>query len=56
MGVAGYRVLRKGAQVAQVTGLSDRDDPGRGTFVHTLFAFDTAANASPASNAITVRL
>ena len=56
VGVAGYRVLRNGAQVKQLTGLTYRDSPGRGTFVYTVVAFDAAGNVSPASTAVTVRL
>jgi len=56
VGVAGYRVLRDGVQIAQVTALSYRDNPGRGIFVYTLVGFDAAGNVSPSSNAFTARL
>ena len=56
VGVAGYRVRRNGVQVKQLTGLTYRDSPGRGTFVYTVVAFDAAGNVSPASTAVTVRL
>lgn len=54
VGVTGYRVLRGGVQVAQVTSLSYRDAPGRGTFTYTVVAVDAAGRVSPPSNAVTV--
>ncbi len=54
VGVVAYRIYRGGAQVRQVTGLTYRDSPGRGTFTYTVRALDAAGNLGPASNAVTV--
>ena len=54
VGVVAYRVYRGGTQVRQVTGLTYRDSPGRGTFTYTVRALDAAGNLGPASNAVTV--
>jgi len=56
VGVVAYRVLRGGSQVAQVSGTSFRDSPGRGSFTYTVVAVDAATNTGPASNSVTVRL
>ncbi len=55
IGVVGYRVFRGGTQVAQVSGTSFRDSPGRGSFTYTVVAVDAAGNAGPASNSVAVR-
>ena len=52
--VTGYRVRRNGVQAKQLTGLTFRDNPGRGTFTYTVVAYDAKNNVSGASNAITV--
>ncbi len=54
IGVVAYRIYRGGAQVRQVTGLTYRDSPGRGTFTYTVRALDAAGNLGPVSNAVTV--
>ena len=55
VGVVAYRVLRGGALMAQVSGTSFRDSPGRGTFTYTVVAVDGAGNVGAASNSVTVR-
>ena len=55
VGVVAYRVFRGGSQVAQVTGTTFRDAPGRGVFAYTVVAIDGAANVGAASNLVTVR-
>ena len=53
-GVVAYRVYRGGTQVREVTGLTYRDSPGRGTFTYTVRAIDAAGNLGAASGAVTV--
>ena len=45
--VVAYRVFRGSTQVAQVSGTSFRDAPGRGTFTYTVVAVDAAGNVGP---------
>jgi hypothetical protein len=54
--VVGYRVLRNGVQVAQVSGQSFRDTPASGTYSYTVTAVDAAGNVGPPSNAVGVRV
>jgi len=52
--VASYRIYRNGAQIAQVTGTSYTDKPGRGTFTYYVVAVDTSSNTSGPSISKTV--
>lgn len=52
--VASYRIYRNGSQVAQVTGTSYTDKPGRGTFTYYVVAVDTSSNLSAPSSSKTV--
>ena len=54
VGVASYWVYRNGAKIAETTGLTYRDSPGRGTFTYTLRAVDAAGNQSAVSAGATV--
>lgn len=55
-GVAGYRVLRDGAQVAEVTttSFSDRTVAASTTYSYSVTAFDAAGNVSAASAPVSV--
>ena len=52
--VTGYRVRRNGVQIKQQTGLTYRDNPGRGTLTYSILAYDAVNNVSSPSNSITV--
>ena len=54
--VAGYRIFRNGAQVAQTTGTSYTDSLGgrRPSATYHVVAFDAAGNVSPPSAAVSV--
>ena len=54
VGVAGYDVYRNGTRVAQPSGTSYSDRPGRGTFTYQVRARDAAGNVSGPSAGITV--
>jgi Gametolysin peptidase M11/Fibronectin type III domain len=45
-GIAAYRVLRNGVQIAQTTARSLSDRPGRGTFTYVVRAVDGAGNTA----------
>jgi len=55
VGVVGYRVYRDGSLLREVTTLTYRDSPRRGTFTYTVRAVDAAGNTSGPSNAVTVK-
>jgi chitodextrinase len=52
-GIASYRVLRNGVQIAQTTARTFTDRPGRGTWTYVVRAVDGAGNTAD-SNAKTV--
>jgi hypothetical protein len=56
VGVAGYRVLRNGAQIATVpdTSFVDRDVANGASYTYAVVAFDAAGNVSASSNSVTV--
>ena len=54
VGVVGYDVYRNGTRVAQPSGTSYSDRPGRGTFTYQVRARDAAGNVSSPSAGVTV--
>ena len=54
VGVVGYDLYRNGTRVAQPSGTSYSDRPGRGTFTYQVRARDAAGNVSGPSAGITV--
>jgi hypothetical protein len=51
-GIRGYRVLRDGQPVGEVTTTSFTDSPGSGSHGYTVIAIDAAGNESKPSNAV----
>ena len=54
VGVVGYDLYRNGTRVAQPSGTSYSDRPGRGTFTYQVRARDVAGNVSGPSAGVTV--